>query len=398
MERSILFYLGVILLIGLLFGRLAKRFYLPNVTGYLVAGLLIGPSVLGLIPATVLTGMEAFGEVALGFIAFLVGSDCKLSYLKKLGKTPLIITLCESLGAVALVLAALLIAGYPADCAVMLAAIAAATAPISIIMVARQYRASGPFTDTLLAVVALDDAVALVAFGIASAATTLLHDGIGSSPREVGMAMVGPVIELAGALFIGIGLGMAFSVPLHFFKGRESRLILTCSFILLGVALADLLGLSALLMLLCMGAALANLQQDAAAIPRIADSIAPPVFLLFFVISGAKMQLSLLPSVGLIGILYLVMRALGKTLGSALGAKLTRSPASVQKYLGPALLPQAGVAVGLSLLAAQQLPQHGAAIHTVVLCSTLLCDIVGPAVAKYALRKSGELPAGSDRL
>ena len=387
MPDNYLLYLGIVLFAGLIFGRLAKLCRLPNVTGYLVAGLLLGPSFLNLIPQGTLSHLDIISEVALGFIAFAVGSEFKLTYLKKVGPGPLIIAVMEAFGAMVLVFAGLTIAGFPADMSILLAAIASATAPAATIMVVRQYRAKGPVTDTLLTVVALDDAVALMAFGIAAAVAQAMH---GASSSLV-WTVTKPLLEIVGALGIGGVLGLLFLVPMHFFKKDSNRLIITCGFIFTGVAVADLLGLSSLLLIMAMGSVLVNVAKADNSIPRIADSVTPPIFLLFFAISGAELDIRVLPSIGLVGVLYLVLRVLGKMGGAALGGIIAKSPPTVKKYLGFTLIPQAGVAIGLSLLATQMFPSYGPQIRAVVLCATFVYELIGPAVTKLGLKAAGEI-------
>ena len=387
MQDKILLYLGITLFCGLLFGRLAKLVRLPNVTGYLIAGLVIGPCVLKILPAGMLSSLDIISDVALGFIAFAVGCEFKLSYLKKVGAGPVIIAVCEAFGAILLVFAGLLVAGYPADFSIVLAAIASATAPAATIMVVRQYKAKGPVTDTLLTVVALDDAVALMGFGIAAA----IAQAIAGTASSIAMTVLKPVLEIVGALAIGAVMGLLFQIPLHFFKKDGNRLIITCGFIFLGVAIADLLGLSSLLLIMAMGATLINVVKTNNTVPKIADYVTPPIFLLFFAISGAELDITVLPGIGLVGVIYLLLRVIGKIAGASLGAAIAKSPPAVKKYLGPTLLPQAGVAIGLSLIATQMFPTYGATIRAVILCATFVYELIGPAVTKIALKAAGEI-------
>ncbi|WP_052446715.1 cation:proton antiporter [Candidatus Soleaferrea massiliensis] len=389
MENNVLLYLGIILFCGLLFGRLAKLCKLPNVTGYLVGGLLIGPSFLNLIPSGTLQNFDIISDVALGFIAFAVGSEFKFSYLKKVGVGPLIIAVCEAFGAILLVFGGLLLAGFPMDFSIVLASIAAATAPAATIMVVRQYKAKGPVTDTLLTVVALDDAVALMGFGIAVA----IAQAMNGASTSIMMTILDPLIEIVGALGIGVVLGFLFLLPMRFFKKDGNRLIIVCGFIFLGVAIADWLGLSSLLLIMAMGATLINVAKGNNTIPKVADFVTPPIFLMFFVISGAELDISVLPTIGLVGVIYVVLRVAGKCGGAALGSVIAKSPPAVKKYLGPTLLPQAGVAIGLSLLATQMFPDYGGQIRAVILCGTFIYELIGPAITKLSLKAAGEIKA-----
>lgn len=388
MTFSTLFYLAVILFAGLILGRAVKLIRLPNVTGYLLAGLLLGPSVFGFLPSGFIHELELVSEMALALIALTVGAEFKLTYLKKVGIKPLIIAVFEALAAMLLVTLTLLALGFGIETALLLGAIASATAPAATIMVVKQYKSKGPVTDMLLSVVALDDAVALISFGFAMAVVnTLRHPGESS----LVMSIAQPFIEIIGSAVIGFALGLLFKLPLRFFKKSSNRLIILLGFAFLGSSLASMLGLSPLLLCMCMGAAVINFCADGADILDITDSITPPIFLMFFVVSGAELNLSILPQIGLIGVAYILARVVGKIGGASAGAIVTKAPPAVKKYVGFTLVPQAGVAIGLSLLAAQALPEIGTTIQAVVLCATLIYEIVGPACTKLALKKAGEI-------
>lgn len=384
---STLLYLAIMIFTGMLFGRLAKLVRLPNVTGYLVGGLIIGPSVLNLIPADALNGMELISDVALGFIAFSIGNEFKISYFKRVGATPIVIAILESLLAVIFVVIGLLIAGCSLPFSLVLGSIAAATAPAATIMVIKQYKAKGPMTETLLSVVAIDDATALIFFGICVAIAGAL-EGSGTS---LGQALLSPLIEILGAVVVGFVLGLLFLIPMRWFKKDGNRLSLTIAFVFLGVGLADLCGFSSLLLCMAMGAALANFSRETPQIMKLTDALTPPIFLLFFVSSGAALQISILPSIGLAGIIYVLLRVAGKMAGASLGGILCHAEPAVKKYLGLALVPQAGVAIGLSLIATTAVPEYGATIRAIVLCATLIYEIIGPALSKLSLKKSGEI-------
>ena len=315
---STLLYLAIMIFTGMLFGRLAKLVRLPNVTGYLVGGLIIGPSVLNLIPADALNGMNLISDVALGFIAFSIGNEFKISYFKRVGATPIVIAILESLLAVIFVVIGLLIAGCSLPFSLVLGSIAAATAPAATIMVIKQYKAKGPMTETLLSVVAIDDATALIFFGICVAIAGAL-EGSGTS---LGQALLSPLIEILGAVVVGFVLGLLFLIPMRWFKKDGNRLSLTVAFVFLGVGLADLCGFSSLLLCMAMGAALANFSRETPQIMKLTDALTPPIFLLFFVSSGAALQISILPSIGLAGIIYVLLRVAGKIAGASLGGVL----------------------------------------------------------------------------
>ncbi len=387
MTLNTLLYLAIMIFSGMLFGRLAKLVKLPNVTGYLIAGLIIGPSVLGILPEGALSSLGIISDVALGFIAFSIGNEFKISYFKRVGVTPILIAVFESLFAVLFVLIGLLLAGKTLPFSLVLASIAAATAPAATIMVIKQYQAKGPVTETLLSVVAIDDATALIFFGISVAIAQSVNHHSGS----LAGSLLSPLIEIGGGILCGFLLGLLFVVPLRWFKKDGNRLALIIAFVFTGVGLANLCGFSPLLLCMSMGAALTNFTGQSTEIMKLADGLTPPIFILFFVASGAELQLSVLPAIGLAGVIYVVLRVAGKLCGAAFGAAVCKADRKIRRYLGPALLPQAGVAIGLSLVATQAVPEYGATIRAIVLCATLIYEIIGPAVSKFTLKKAGEI-------
>lgn len=379
--------LALMIFAGMFCGRMAKHIRLPNVTGYLVAGLLLGPSVFGVLSPDFLTSISVISTVALGFIAFSIGNEFKLSYFKEVGSAPIVIAVLESFAAVVFVFVGLLLAGQPPALSLLLGAIAAATAPAATIMVIKQYNAQGPVTRTLLSVVAIDDGTTLIFFSVSAAIAQAITGRGGSFAASLFSALW----EIGGAILIGGVLGFIFLLPLRFFKKTGNRLSLIVAFIFAGLGLAKWLGLSELLLCMSMGTVLANFSPDVGKLMNISDSVTPPVFMLFFVASGADLQLSVLPRIGIIGIVYIVVRAIGKVAGTELAAVICRSDANIRKYLGFGLLPQAGVAIGLMLTASAILPECGQQIRAVVLCSTLIYELIGPALTKYSLKKAGEI-------
>ena len=382
------YYLAIILFSGLLFGRLARLVKLPNVTGYLVGGLLIGPSFLNIITTEGIESISFLSNVALGFIAFSIGSEFKASYFKRVGITPIVIALLEAVFAVLFVTGALIAFGFDPAFSIVLGAIAAATAPAATIMVIKQYKAKGPVTETLLSVVALDDAAALICFGIAVAIAQMIN-----SPQSANVlvAILDPLMEIVYSLGIGGLLGLAFALPVRFFHDEESRQTLIYGFVLLAIYIAQKGGFSDLMTCMAMGAVFSNVSNKSDKIMRIADRITPPIFVAFFVLSGADLNISVLPTIGVVGIIYVVVRILGKYTGAWVGAKLCKAEPNIQKYLGLALVPQAGVAIGLTVVAKTVVPQYAVKIRAVILCATLIYELIGPSLAKLALKKSGEI-------
>ncbi len=384
---SILFYAGLTLLCGLLFGRLVKLVGLPNVTGYLLAGLLIGPYFLGVIKADAVDSLQVVSEMALGFIALSIGFEFKLSYWKEVGISSVVIAILAGLGASACVIVGLLIFGFELPLAIMLGAIASATAPAATVMVIKQYHAKGPVTKMLLSVVALDDAVALVAFGFAVAYAKSITGGEESLLKT----MLAPFADIGLSILIGVALSLAMLVPLHFFKKESNRMCVIVGFVFITFALSDYTGASALLTCMILGGVFVNVSKDIKSVFKIVDTITPPIFMIFFVVSGAKLDISIIPSIGLIGVVYIVARVIGKYGGAWVGAALTKAPRAVRNYLGLALIPQAGVAIGLTIVADRVVPEYAGEIRAVILCATLIYELTGPLISKIALTKSGEI-------
>lgn len=387
MEMNILIYLAMALIISLLSSKVMKLIKLPNVTGYLLVGLLCGPYCLKLFPENIIESLSIIPEVALGFIAFSIGAEFKLSYLKKVGKSPVIIAITEAVGAVLVVDIALIVSGQDIPFSLCLGAIAAATAPAATLMVVKQYKAKGPVTETLLPVVALDDAAALMCFGISVAVAKAISGGSDS----IVMTILSPLYEIVIALVLGAILGVIFKFLTKWFTGRGNRLGITYALVFACIGLGDLLEVSSLLACMAMGAVYVNLSKEAEKVFEQTDRMTPPIFMLFFFISGADLNIYLIPKVGIIGIIYVLCRVIGKLLGAAFGARVSGAAPVVRKYLGFTLVPQAGVAIGLAATAMTVVPQYGQTIRTIILCGTVIYELTGPLITKLALKKAGEI-------
>ena len=386
---NMLLSMAAAIALGLLLTRIAKKINLPNVTAYLVAGLAVGPYCLNLFDQDALAGAAQITSVALGFIAFSIGGEFKWESLKRVGTKAVIITLFQALAALALVDIVLLVFGFDVPLSITLGAIATATAPAATLMVVRQYRAQGTMTNTLLSVVAMDDAVGLAAFSISLAIAQSLTSG--AAPTLYNM-LVSPLLEIMLSLVVGGLLGALLSFLMRFFRSRANRLSLMLAAVLAGVALADGYGLSSLLTCMAIGAAMVNLRDDSEMLVEIIDRWTPPLFTLFFVISGAELDLHVLSTVGILGLLYILARSLGKYFGARVGASVVKSEPKIRKYLGLTLLPQAGVAIGMAQVVITKLPEYGAEIRAVVLCATLVYELIGPVITRIALERSGEIP------
>lgn len=386
----ILYYVAVVLASGLFVAKLTGKLKLPNVTGYLIAGLLIGPSILNLVPKEIVEEMAIFSDVALGFIAYSIGSQINFNQLKKVGAGVVAITLLEALMAMALVVAVmLLVFKTNLPFALLIGSIASATAPAATLMVIKQYRAKGPVVDTLLPVVAMDDGVSIMAFGVALTVSKALISG--GDIHFTNLVLI-PVGEIVGALILGFLIGVIFLFIEKIIRSEGELMNFVIVIIFLGFAIATKLHVSSLLCCMAIGATISNIRAGKLKYFSIVDNITVPIFLAFFVISGADLDISALKTTGLIGIAYVLVRVIGKWTGAFLGARAFHMPKTVQKYLGYTLVPQAGVAIGLSLVAQNALPnEHGVQIRTVILAATVIYEFIGPLITKKALIAAGEI-------
>lgn len=376
------------MIIALLMTRVMKKISLPNVTGYLIAGLIAGPYCLKLYNSENLDALSIITNVALGFIAFSIGGEFKLSSLKQLGAKIFVITVFEAVGASVLVITVLVLFKFPLTLALVLGAIASATAPAATLMVVRQYKAQGPVTSTLLPVVAIDDAVCLMLFSILSSVAKSLESEGGFNLYQT---ILKPIIEIVLSLVIGFALGIILSIGTKFFKSRANRISLVVTAVFLGVGISDKFGLSSLLLCMAIGAALANYSAVSDPVMDGSERWTPPLFMLFFVISGAQFNFSVLKTVGAVGVIYILMRSFGKYFGARLGCRIAGTEKTVRNFLGITLLPQAGVAIGMAQLSLTVVPEYGEQIRAVVLCATLVYELVGPLLTKLALQKAGEI-------
>ena len=375
---------------ALLMGRLIRYIHLPNVTAYLLAGLIIGP-IIGILTPETVNSLSVISDLALGFIAYSIGAEFKLSYLKQIGAKPLVITCLESGLASLFVFLSLWAIGQPMPVCLTLAAIAAATAPAATLMVIRQYHADGPVCRMLLPVVAMDDATGLMLYAILSKLAISLN-GTGASAGFVELVLL-PILQIIESLAVGFGIGLLLSYVLRFFHSRGNRLSLTICAVMIGVGLSDarVLNLSSLLVCMMIGAAMVNVYSKSDAMLEVSDRFTPPLFMLFFVLSGAALDFSVLVTASLVGVVYVLIRVLGKVTGATLGAIIEKCDKNIIRWLGLTLVPQAGVAIGMARLAVKDLPEYGAIINAVVLAGTMIYELTGPLITKFALTKAGEI-------
>src|SRR5690625_192095 len=389
MDLGALLGASIILFTGLALGKLISLLRFPNVTGYLIGGLLIGPSVLGIISDEMIGNLEFISQISLAFIAFSIGLSFKFNYLKRMGLTPFVITILEATLAVLFVQIVLFLAGFELPLVLVLGSIAAATAPAATVMVIRQYRAKGPVTDMLLSVVAIDDAVAIVLFGFSA---TIAQTMIGSvRSTSLTLSLLTPIFDIIIAIIIGVIVAVIVKYLFKVFTTRGGQLSVLLAGVLLTTGLAIMFNVSDLLANMALGLVVTNISLEAQVMDDMIEYITPPIYMMFFVLSGAKLQLNVITSIGLIGIIYIVFRVAGKIAGARLGAEIMKTSSNVKKYLGPMLIPQAGVAIGLATSAEKLLPEHSAQITAVVLVATLIYELVGPVITKISLQRAGEI-------
>ena len=419
LDMDILLSLSIALLAGLLLSRLAKLLKLPAVTAYLIAGILVGPYVLGQLGVkglgfTSTENIETFSilcDVALGFIAFSIGNEFRLSQLKKIGKQATIIGIVQAVVTTLLVDVALIALSFilpdgvfPLPAAIILGAIAAATAPAATLMVVKQYKAKGPLTDILLPVVALDDAVGLILFAVSFGVAR----GISVGSVSITSIVVEPILEIVLSLGLGAVMGLLFSLCERFFHSRSKRLAVSVAFVLMTIALAMVkfeiggvhIGFSTLLVCMMLGTIFCNICDFSEELMDRVDRWTAPLFIIFFVVSGAELDLSVFTSgwIILIGVVYIFSRSLGKYSGASLSAKLTRCDDNIVKYLGITLLPQAGVALGMAtiVMSSDLNPDIGRIVQQITLFAVLVYELIGPMLTKIALTKAGDItPEGA---
>ncbi len=385
-NAAVILSIAIMLFAGFLLTRITKALRLPNVTGYIFAGIIIGPYVLHVIPENIISGMDFVTDIALSFIAFGVGKYFKLSALKKSGSRILMITFAESLtAAVVISLAMILIFRLPVSFSILLGAIGCATAPASTIMTIRQYKAKGEFVDTLLQVVALDDAVSLLAFSVCAAVTQIIYDG---GNFNLNLVLL-PVIWNLVSILIGALFGFLLSHLINDKRSQEHSLVLVTAFILTLTAFCNYLDISPLLGCMVLGTVYINLNGKKQLFKQV-NRFTPPILLMFFVLSGMRLDVPSLARAGVIGVVYFVIRILGKYAGAYFGAALSHCSDTVKKYLGLALIPQAGVSIGLAALGQRLLPPElGTILSTIILSSAVLYEMIGPASAKASLFLAG---------
>jgi len=409
-KMEALLSLSVSLLAGLLLSRLAKKMKLPAVTAYLVAGILVGPyclgrlgvSGLGFVSMANVKSYSIICDVALGFIAFSIGNEFRLNQLKKIGRQATIIGVFQAIMTTIVVDIALIALHFAIpdvlsiEAAIVLGAIASATAPAATLMVVKQYKAKGPVTDMLLPVVALDDAVGLVIFAISFGVARAMNSGT----VNITSVILEPLLEVVLSLVLGAVMGFLFHICERFFHSNSKRLSVSIAFVLLTIALSKLtfnvsgvhIAFSSLLVCMMLGTVFCNICDFSEELMARADKWTAPLFVLFFVLSGAELEMSVFGNLlmVLVGIVYIIARSAGKYSGAYVSAKISGCDDNIVKYLGITLLPQAGVALGMAMKA-KEFGAIGEMVATITLFAVLIYELVGPMLTKIALTKAGDI-------
>jgi Kef-type K+ transport system membrane component KefB len=397
---NILFTFGLIMACGLVGGRLFERFGIPQVVGYIVVGVVLGDSFLHILPTSTLDNLSALTSLALAFIGYMVGGELKYSLFKKYGKQFFTILFCEGLLAMLVVSGLTVLLTKNIALAILLGALSSATAPAATVDVLWEYHSKGPLTSTILAIVALDDGLALFLYGFAFAFANVIVAG---GELSFKIMLLQPLVEIFGSLLLGAAIAFLMDRVFRWIKKSDDKLVVNVASILLASGIALHFELSLILTNMAVGLTLTNLHPDRNESNfDVVKSFVPPLYIIFFLFVGARLQLGLLPSMGVVGILYVVGRTVGKWAGAFAGASLSGAAATVKKYLGFALFSQAGVAIGLALDIYQHFGQYGQAgeqlghiVINVIAATTLLVQIIGPPSVKFAISKAGEIPAQS---
>lgn len=395
METSIVLALGILLLAGLAGGVLIKKFNLPAVTGYILSGLLVGPALLQLVPGNIIEALQPLNSITLGVIALVIGGELELKTLRKLGGTILWVGSLQLVGAASLVIGGLVLIGQPLPMALLLGGIATTTAPAATVAVIKEVRAHGRLTESLLAVVALDDALGVIVFGMLATIAKVLVSG--TEINSIFLMISAPLIEIFFSILLGSLIGFLLGFIARRTKSNKTLLSVTLGCVFLTVGLAELFHLSSILANMVVGAIIVNTSPRRRKIFNQIEGIEIPLFIIFFALAGASLEIDMLAKVGLAGLIYFIARMSGKIIGSYIGGKLGKADPVVTKYIGWTLMPQAGVAVGLTILAQAIYPQGSSMILNIVLSSVLITELIGPVLSRKALEFAGEVDSAEKR-
>lgn len=385
---DVLFKIGILIFAGIVGGKVANAFKISNISGYIVAGLLIGPSLFNVIKAGEANQLSIINDIALSAIAFSIGNEFLLKEIKKVEKDIFIITLCQVMGTMALVFIAMYnIFKQPFVFSLVISSIAVTTVPAGVLLVIKKLKAKGPLVDTILPVVVIDDALGLMLFAVTLSIARLI---MGASDVSFIQVIAIPLIEIIGSLSLGFILGLLLSVISPKTKNKDELLSVIVAFIILGSGLSNMLNLSLLLTNMMIGSVVVNVAGNSKRIFDLVSDITPPIYLIFFTLAGAGLNIRTLSSVGILGVGYAIARSLGKVVGAGLGAKMVGAEPNVVKYLGISLLPLGGISIGLSIIVGRDFPQFAESMVAILLFSVLIFEIFGPIFTKIGIVNSGE--------
>ncbi|RKY33113.1 MAG: cation:proton antiporter [Candidatus Omnitrophota bacterium] len=393
---DILVFVGTSIIAGFLGGKFSNKFRLPSVVGYLIAGLLLGPSFTNILNIGILGKMGVFNDLALGLVAFVIGCEMRISTLRKMGKGIITIIFSESFGAFLLVALGVYLLTHKIYLALIFGAMAPASAPAGTAVVLQEYKAKGPLTNSLYAVVGLDDGLAIIIYAFASGLAKVFITGDNMSLiNTIGK----PVIEIGGAILLGGLMGLLLGYSIRKVYNKSEILVIALGCIILCTGLSKCFNFSLILANLSLGMIFANTFLLAnRRTYQATQLITLPIYIVFFVIAGAHLQIGLLPAIGLLGLIYIVCRILGLMGGAYFGATISKSAPVIRKYLGLGILSQAGVAIGFAILATREFGSLGAtgkdlavAVINTIAATTIIFEIIGPIATKFAISKAGEI-------
>ena len=393
---GILFFIGIAIICGFVGGKLGNRLRFPSVVGYLIAGLMLGPSFLNILNLRRLDNLGIFNDIALSLVAFIIGSEMRLGILRKMGKGIITIILAESLGAFLLVFTGVYFFTHKLYMALIFGAMAPASAPAGTAIVLQEYNAKGPLTNALYAVVGLDDGLAIIIYAFAAALAKISITGSTESFLHI---VKGPVFEIVGAVVLGGILGIILGYFVRKMRNKKEVLAISLAVVMICTGVANYFHFSLILSNLSLGMVFANLYLFAnrRAVDTI-NFISLPIYTIFFVIAGAHLRINLLPTMGLLGLLYIVCRSSGLVGGAFFGAAVSKSAPVIRKYLGLGILSQAGVAIGLAIMVTREFPPLGETgnelallVINTIAATTIIFEIIGPISTKFAISKAGEM-------
>ena len=381
--------IGTALIVGVIISELMKKFKMPSVAGYIIAGLILGVSGLKIVDLEMIDKLSFISDFALAIIAFNIGSELKVAVIKKLGKSIFIIAACEAFGAFSLVTIAVYFLTHQIATALILGTVAIATAPAATIMVLKESKAKGALTSTLIGVIAVDDAICLMLFSMAASIAKGL---IKHKQITIYQIFIHPITEISVAIASGCALGIMLCYLLHKFRCKDEVLKFISGILLLLVGVCSIFNLSILLTAMSMGIIVANVSPHSEKAFSSIETFSPPIISAFFILAGCRLDISYLPQIGVTGIAYFIFRIVGKISGASFGAKISNAPIAVKKYLGFGLLSQVGIAIGLAITVSKEFSgtELGSLVIAILLATTIVTELIAPVLTKNALIRAKE--------